>query len=224
MAKELRETFDRADFPESIRIMDRYFGTQSYSLRSLFKDEQRRILTEILSSTRTDLENRNRLIAERYTPLMRFLEDLGTPLPPALKTAADFILHIDIVNQFESEQTDIERLYALLDEAKRRKLHVWDDELIFAISRKMERMIALLQENFGDPALAAHAAQLAGVVRDLPVDPNQWRVRNKYWKMLRDDFAEFRQKSKEDPNAAEFVKHFLALGEQLSFAPRHLQP
>ena len=135
--------------------MDRHFGTQSYSLRSLFKDEQRRILTEILSSTRQDLENRNRLIAERYTPLMRFLEDLGTPLPAALKTAADFILHIDIVNQFESEQTDIERLNALLEEARRRKVHVWDDELSFAITRKMERLITLFRKILAMPRVAA---------------------------------------------------------------------
>src|SRR5688500_8492297 len=125
LAKDLRESFDRADFPETIRNMDRHFGAQSYSLRSLFKDEQRRILNEILASTRQDLENRNRLIAERYTPLMRFLEDLGTPLPPALRTATDFILHIDIVNQFESDQTDIERLNTLLDEVKRSKVQIW---------------------------------------------------------------------------------------------------
>jgi hypothetical protein len=204
--------------------MDRHFGTQSYSLRSLFKDEQRRIVNEILSTTRQDLESRNRLIAERYTPLMRFLEDLGTPLPPPLKTAADFILHIDIVNQFEAEQTDIERLNALLDEAKHRKVNVWDDELNFAISRKMERIIALLQETPGEAALAAHAQQLAGIVRNLPIDPNLWRVRNKYWKMLKTELPQFRKKASEDESAAEFVKHFLALGEQLNFAPKHLQP
>jgi hypothetical protein len=221
IARDLRESFDRADFPETIRRMDRHFGTQSYSLRSLFKDEQRRILNEILSSTRQDLENRNRLIAERYTPLMRFLEDLGSPLPPALKTAADFILHIDIVNQFERDDTDIEQLNAHLDEARRRKLNVWDDELSFAISRKMERLMAKLQENPRDAALAEHIARLAAIVRNLPIDPNLWRVRNKYWKMLHTVLPEFRRKEEED--AANFVKHFLALGEQLNFAPRHLQ-
>jgi alpha-amylase/alpha-mannosidase (GH57 family) len=223
LARDLRESFDRADFPQTIRNMDRHFGAQSYSLRSLFKDEQRRILNEILSSTRQDLENRNRLIAERYTPLMRFLEDLGTPLPAALKTATDFILHIDIVNQFESEQTDLERLNTLLDEVKRRKVHVWDDELSFAITRKMERLIALLQEDFGNSTLASHMQQLAAIIRHMPMDPNQWRVRNKYWKMLRFDLPAFRKKFQGNPEAADFVNHFLALGVELNFASRHLQ-
>ena len=222
--RDLREGFDRADFPETIRRMDRHFGTQSYSLRSLFKDEQRRILDEILSTTNQDLENRNRLIAERYTPLIRFLEDLGTPLPYALKTAADFVLHIDIVKQFEAEETHIEFLNSLLEEAKRRKVNVWDDQLSFAISRKMESLMAKLQEQPGDPALAEHIEKLAGIIRDIPLEPNLWQVRNKYWKMLRTEFSAYRQKASEgEEDAANFVKHYLALGEQLGFARRHIQ-
>lgn len=222
MAREVRESFDRADFPETIRLMDRHFGTQSYSLRSLFKDEQRRILDEILLSTRQDLENRNRLIAERYTPLMRFLDDLGTPLPPALKTASDFILHIDIVNQFHREDTDIERLTGLIEETRRRKLNVWDDELSFAISMKMERLMSKLQEAPGDAVLAEQIERLAAIIRDLPIDPNLWRMRNKYWKMLHSVVPEFRAKA-DDEGSAEFIKHFLGLGEQLNFARQHLQ-
>jgi hypothetical protein len=154
---------------------------------------------------------------------MRFLEDLGTPLPLALKTAADFILHVDIINQFAREDTEMERLHALLEEAKRRKVEVWDDELSFTITRKMERLIGELQDNFGDAARAAQLHQLAAIIREMPMDPNQWRVRNKYWKMLRMDFPEWREKAKEDENAAEFVKHFLALGAEFNIAPRHLQ-
>lgn len=223
-AKDLREGFDRADFPETIRRMDRHFGTQNYSLRSLFKDEQRRILDDILSSTHQDLENRNRLIAERYTPLIRFLEDLGSPLPQALKTAADFVLHVDIVKQFEGEETNLEQLTALLDEAKRRKVNVWDDPLTFAISRKMESLMSQLQEKAGDSELAGHAARLAGMIRDLPIDPNLWRVRNKYWKMLRSALGTCReQAAKGESDAQKFLEAFLALGEHLGFARKHLQ-
>ena len=208
----------------TMTLMDRHFGTQSYSLRSLFKDEQRRILNEILSSTRQDLENRNRLITERYTPLIRFLEDMGTPLPPALKTAGDFILHIDIINEFQREETNIEHLNTLLDEARRRKVNVWDEELNLTITNKMEGLIARLQENPGDAALAAHIEQLAAIIRDIPPDPNQWRVRNKYWKLLHTVLPDVRRKAAAgDEAAAEFVKHFLALGEHLNFARKHLQ-
>src|SRR5207248_1100594 len=96
MFNEIKQAFDHADFPQVIRLIDRHFGESSYSLRSLFKDEQRRILHGILDSTREDLENRYRLITERYTPLMRFLAEILVPLLQALRTAVDFILHSDI--------------------------------------------------------------------------------------------------------------------------------
>src|SRR5690606_5026796 len=47
MSSVLKESFSRGDFAETIRRMDRHFGRSSFSLRSLFKDEQRRILNEI---------------------------------------------------------------------------------------------------------------------------------------------------------------------------------
>src|SRR5262249_34993560 len=94
MVNELKASFEAADFPQTIRLIDRHFGESSFSLKSLFKDEQRRILNQILANTREDLESRYRLITERYTPLMKFLQDLGAPFPDALQTAADFILHV----------------------------------------------------------------------------------------------------------------------------------
>jgi hypothetical protein len=225
MARELRESFDRAEFAETIRLIDRHFGPQNYSLRSLFKDEQRRILDEILSTTRQDLEQRNRLVAERYTPLIRFLEDIGTPLPEALKSAVDFILHVDLINEFEAETTDVEHVDRLVEEARRRKVNVWDDTLNWAISNKMDRLVGKVEEDPGDVALAEQSARLAGVIRKLPLDPHLWRVRNRYWRMLKTVLPDLREKAaKGDAQAADWVRHFLALGDQLNFARHLLQP
>src|SRR5574337_1135675 len=51
MAQELTETFARADFPEVIRLLDRHFGASTYSLKSLFRDEQRKVFNLILEWT-----------------------------------------------------------------------------------------------------------------------------------------------------------------------------
>src|SRR6185369_6515625 len=120
MFREIKVAFDAADYPETIRLIDRHFGGTPCSLKSLFKDEQRRILSEILVSTREDLENRFRLIAERYTPLMNFLESVGAPLPPALGTAREYVLHEDIRRRLEADPIDFEQLRSLVEEAGRR--------------------------------------------------------------------------------------------------------
>ena len=50
-AAEAAEQVQRADFPDVIRLIDRYYGHVDYSLTSLFTDEQRRIVQLILNST-----------------------------------------------------------------------------------------------------------------------------------------------------------------------------
>src|SRR5205823_3017258 len=44
----LERAFERADLPEAIRHLDQSFSATTYSLRSLFKDEQRWILNRML--------------------------------------------------------------------------------------------------------------------------------------------------------------------------------
>jgi hypothetical protein len=40
MAKDVSQSFESADFPEIIRVIDRHFGDSLYSLKSLFRDEE----------------------------------------------------------------------------------------------------------------------------------------------------------------------------------------
>jgi alpha-amylase/alpha-mannosidase (GH57 family) len=51
MVEEMRGCFERADFPGLIRLMDQYYGKAHYSIKDLFRDEQRKILNQILATT-----------------------------------------------------------------------------------------------------------------------------------------------------------------------------
>ncbi len=62
----------RADFPSVIRAFDGYFPGTSYSIRSLFRDEQRRIVNVILQSTLSDVEGSLASIYENQSSLLHF--------------------------------------------------------------------------------------------------------------------------------------------------------
>ena len=83
----------RADFAEVIRIFDRRFGDSHYTVSSLFRDEQRKVLDVILASTLREAETLYRQIYEHRAPTMRFLTNLHIPLPKALGAAAEFVLN-----------------------------------------------------------------------------------------------------------------------------------
>jgi len=174
MLRDVQGVYERADFPETIRQIDRHFGQASYSLQSLFKDELRRILSDILASTRADLESRFLLIVERYEPLLKFLESAGAPLPEGLETVTDFVLRGDIRREVEAEPVDLERLRGLVHAAQARDGRMWDASISFAVIHRMEQMIQSLAENPEEEGRLDLLAKFAELVMPLPLGLNLW--------------------------------------------------
>lgn len=224
MRDDIRAAYESADFPETIRRIDRYCGESSYSLKSLFKDEQRAILDQILGSTREDLENRFRLIVERYEPLMKFLRAVGSPLPKGLQTAADFILNGDIRRQLSSEMIDLDRLRYLVQEGQSRGTEVLDAELSYFIKQRLEQMLQEFAEHPTDVQRVRTLEGATEIVVPLPIGLNLWKVQNSYWEMMQTILPEFRFRAgKGDEEAHAWMQHFLGLGERLNFAVNKLR-
>jgi hypothetical protein len=224
MYGEIKAAYESADFPETIRLIDRHFGHAAYSLKSLFKDEQRRILDEILASTREDLENRFRLITERYTPLMKFLRSAGAPLPPALETVTEYVLHSDIRRLVESDPIDFERLEALVREAQTRDSKILDADISYVVKNRMEKLMLTLSADPHDVDLVHALEKLAQLVMPLPLGLNLWKVQNAYWEMAQTVLPLIRRRAANGEEAAQsWLRQFLALGDRLEFAPQSLQ-
>src|SRR5207244_7244286 len=86
---EAAEPLTRADFAEVIRLMDRRFGESHYSVRSLFRDEQRKTLDLILSATLEEAETLYRQIYEHGEPMMRSLTARNIALHKPLQNAVE---------------------------------------------------------------------------------------------------------------------------------------
>ena len=219
MLQDIKTSFDAADYPETIRRIDRHFGGAACSLTSLFKDEQRRILKEILSSTHDDLEQRFRLITERYTPLMKFLQSVGAPLPSALDTAREYVLREDIKHQLEADPLDFAQLRNLIEEARSRNGHVLDVRISFVVKNRMERLMHELAANPAEVERMNVLDQLAQLVMPLPLGLNLWKVQNLYWSLLQHTAVEEQGRAAAGEEAAKlWMDRFLKLGATLGFA------
>jgi alpha-amylase/alpha-mannosidase (GH57 family) len=231
MRTELSEAFLRQDFAAVTRRMERQFGESHYSLQSLFRDEQRKILEQVLAAAREDLEQRYRAMADQYTPLMRFLKEIGAPMPPALRTAAVFIINTELRRKFERDDPDPDRLRALLEEARTDNVELDREALGYAVKgyldRQLERLATLLRPGGGATAAApseppiatlARTAEIAAIVRGMDLEVNLWKTQNLYFKLLNSVAADRREQARRGDHAArEWLKHFLRLGEQLGF-------
>jgi alpha-amylase/alpha-mannosidase (GH57 family) len=219
MITELKTAFEEVDYPQTIRLIDRHFGHANYSLKSLFKDEQRRILNEILASTREDLESRYRRITERYIPLIHFLGDTSNWLLPALQTAWEFILRVDVHRQLDSEHVPVEALQGLLKEAQARAVAVLDADFSYAVKSKMEDLMLRIAADPARMDTITNLKELAELVVPLPLGLNLWKVQNTYWEMLQRTVPGYRHKALAGDSAARaWLDEFLKLGDRLQFA------
>ncbi len=224
MARELQAAYDTADFPQIIRLIDQHFGNSSYSLKSLFKDEQRRILNEILATAREDLDSRFRMITDRYAPLMKFLQSAGAPLPGGLQVAWDLTLQSNIRRQFMNGHTDFDQLKAWVQEASLRGPEVLNAEISYAVKTRMESSIRQIAENPSEMNLVKELEGIAALMMPLPLGLNLAEVQNTYWTLKNTTLAEFRRRAAEgDQTAQDCLNELLVLGERLGFAPGALQ-
>jgi alpha-amylase/alpha-mannosidase (GH57 family) len=213
---EAAEPLMRADFAEVIRLMDRRFGESHYSVRSLFRDEQRKTLDLILSATLGEAETLYRQIYEHRAPMMRFLTALHIPLPKAFQSAAEIVLNGYLRRAFEQEEIDTERINGLLETAKVEGISLDNATLEFAFRKNIERMA----ERFAAEPTEAHLRQLdtaASLLRSLPFTVDLWKVQNAYYGMLKNVYPKMREnKERGDELAQALIDGFEALGQKLA--------
>ena len=195
-------------------MRENYQGCPTYSVPSPYWNAQAGLL----------LEGRFRLITERYTPLMKFLESAGAPLPSALRTVSDFILHHDIRGQFAGDELDLARLRSLVEEAQAHRPHVFDAEISYCVKNRLEQMLESLAAKPDDLEQIRKLEQVSALILPIPMGLNLWKVQNIYWEMLQKVAPKNREGAAQgDAAATEWVQQFTALGERLGFAVVHSQ-
>jgi alpha-amylase/alpha-mannosidase (GH57 family) len=214
---EVSEAFERADFPETIRLLDKHFGGSTYSLTSLFRDERRRILDIILESTLADAEAIYRQIYETNAPLMRFLKDSGTPVPIALCTAVEVVLNADLRRAFENEEFSPEHIDPLLEESRSEGISLDEDTLEYALRGSLERIAQRFIASPTELGLLEKLHEGVGMLPTLPFQVNLWRVQNTCYDLLETVYPEFKARADQgDEKARQLLDHFTALSQKLS--------
>jgi hypothetical protein len=216
MVSETTRSCAAADFTDVIRLLDKHFGTSSYSLKSLFRDEQRKVLGYILESTMSEIEAAYRQLYDSHYPPMRFLSELGGPVPKAFHAAAELILNIDLHRAVSSGTLDTEGIRTLIDTANSWHVDLDTDGISYDLQENLERMMTDLVAEPQETDIFKHLVDAVSLAQTMPFTVDLWKVQNLYWDMLKTSYPEFKQKAeRNDRQAAEWVKSFVSLGEQL---------
>jgi len=219
MAWEVTEVFARADFPETIRRLDGHFGDHMYSLRSLFRDEQRMVLQQIMDSSLQEVMSAHHQIYRNNAPFMRFLTDLRAPLPKGYRVTAELVLNYNLGQALAAEAPDVDLISGLLREIDLLHIEIDAKALEFTLRRSAQRLV---EEFFVNPAnldLLRRLGALVELANSLPFEVNLWTVQNKCYDLLHRVYPEKRWLAQQGDDAAQaWVEPFLSLTTRLNLA------
>jgi alpha-amylase/alpha-mannosidase (GH57 family) len=194
LCESLKSAILRADVAEAIRIVDRQFAehgpdgqpqaTVTYSLTSLFQDEQRRILSLILRTTLAEVEAGISAIYETQASLLHFLSQSQLPKPQALLLAANFAVNAGLRDALRSDVIDAAKIRELLAVVESDKIELDRMELGFLAGERMKQLMVKLLDNIGGDEQIENALALARTLNLFPFDTRVWQAQNLWYQTL----------------------------------------
>jgi hypothetical protein len=147
---------------------------------------------------------------------MRFLTDLHVPLPKAFHAAAEFTVNTDLQRAFEAEDLDMDRIRALLEEARALRVTLDLTTLEFNLRRNIEGLTRRFAARPSAVALLERLNATVALAQTLPFDLNLWTTQNLYHEMVRAHYMAFRKQADDgDIVARKWLELLEATGDRL---------
>jgi hypothetical protein len=214
--REIRTAFEQGDTTGVVRLIEKHFGMNNFSIWHLFRDEQRKVIRQILEFNHVGIESSYRKIYEDNNPVMNFLSSINIPIPQAIFLAAEHVINVDMRRAFEREEVDIEKLKRLILESNRWGIHLDKAAIEYDVS---SWVTSLMEKVKGDPmnsSLFMKITKALELLESLSLNLNFWKAQNIYFSLkeqLRSEMGE--RVKKGDGSAKEWFDAFNDLGKKL---------
>jgi alpha-amylase/alpha-mannosidase (GH57 family) len=216
MSRDVMKAFRSADMPEVLRLLDAHFGELKYSMRSLFRDEQQRVLELVVDSATTDAQEVSARLYNQHSPLLRYLATLDLPLPKPLKGLASFVLNTMLRAERSARELDPGRIRELMAEAEALKIDLHRVSHNFTLQRTVENATARWVDAPDRIARLHRVRVLADLARASPFDADLSHPQNEFYRLQLSALPVFRDiAAAGDEHAMQWCEEFRSLGEAL---------
>ncbi|MBD3246143.1 MAG: DUF3536 domain-containing protein, partial [Candidatus Omnitrophica bacterium] len=218
--EEVKSAFSGNDIPETMHRIDTRFGAHKYSLRHLFKDEQRKVLREIFGDVLEGVGKSLQQLNERYFPILQVMKQMRMPLPKILTTTVGLMINSELSLALEEEVPDADRVRRLVEDARKWAVEIDDATLGYNATEKVTQLMEAFAGHPDDPAPLEKINDVFTAIAPLSLAMNLWRAQNMYFAVCTEKFREKEaQSAGEDARSRVWVSQFRALGTNLNIDP-----
>jgi alpha-amylase/alpha-mannosidase (GH57 family) len=171
--------------------LTRWFGEGCIRGTDLLRDEARTIVSLILKTSISRIEDSFQDIYTRYLPLMESMHMLEMPIPAAIAVPVAHILHRDLVLAVGSTRPDPVEMSRIVDAMQRFAIPPEKEKLSMMTGSCLSLLLQDLLGSPGDPSILASIFGIIQVISGLSLTPSLWEAQNAFIQ-LRDAYMPVR--------------------------------
>jgi hypothetical protein len=149
----------------------------------LFKDQQRKVLNQIVKKDVMQAEESFRAVFNRNYNIMSVMSDARLPIPSALVKNLENVINTDLRHVFENGNVYTARLDQLAQDAQKWNVKLDKTTIGFAASQKLHLMIHSLQLNESDIKVLDTMIRIFEVMKKLEISMNLVEFQNAYFSL-----------------------------------------
>ncbi len=214
MREEIMKKFNSANIFEVMYLLDKYFGSHNYSFWHLFRDDQERILNQVIQDSLENVDNTFIQLFQNHYPLMQAVRQLNITFPQAFRYTAEYVFNLRMFNMFSDDSLDIGELKEISKEIKAFAVTINNPKLNIVAAHKVNTLMAKLEQHVDDIKLMNTIIELLTVVNELPVNPDWYEAQNTAFK-IKKQYYELR-KAASDERSKNWCKMIKSIFEQLN--------
>ncbi|MCC9166290.1 DUF3536 domain-containing protein [Pontibacter harenae] len=205
---ELKKAFDRGNVSEVIMLLDKHFESHSYSFWHLFKDDQKKILDEVLGNAMHSIENDFQQVYDNNYPLVAAMRTLGKKLPKPLQVTVEYVVFSRLLQELELPNPHLDIIKRLFVEAERMSLKLDLDVLNFAASGRAEKLMQHLQQQPDNIDLMNLIIDLLTTLQQSPLKPDYWQAQNIAFRMRLTTYPYYKNSEDKELMSSAWVRQF----------------
>jgi len=214
--KTIKERFAAGAYGEVLSALEDIFGTKSYPLKFMSRNEQKTIQDQILFSTLSENAESYARLYDSFKPLNEYLKEEGVAPPKLFLTIMEAVLNTRLLEEINKDKPDLHLIEILLSDVDLHSVSLDVETLGKFFEGGIENLALQITRNPKDLSLLESFESIVGLLVAMPLRMNLWKVQNLCFQMMNSVYGEIRKKSTQgDQFSMQWIARFDSLAHSL---------
>ncbi|MGI9545012.1 MAG: DUF3536 domain-containing protein [Cyclobacteriaceae bacterium] len=202
MSIKLKNAFNQSQVYEVMDVMQRYFKSRNFSFFEMFRDEQIKVLQNILESSLAEAAAAYREIYDRNYNVLNVIRSSQMPLPDALRKTIETVINHELKQLFKAPVVNIERLEHLTRQVEKWQVPLEEELMAFLATQKLNHLISEYKESGERDDLLLNILQTLAHLKGINITPRLNDLQNEVFKLCQAQLPFWSKTlSEEDPTS-----------------------